>query len=124
MYQDKQFKSLRQKLRNDTTDAEEKLWQALRKSQILGYKFTRQYGVGKYILDFYCSVLRLAVELDGSQHMEIQRYKYDEERTNFLNSHNITVIRFFDNEVFNNLPGVLEKIVQTIKYLQINNIPS
>ena len=121
MYQDKRFKTLRKKLRNSATDAERKLWQALRKNQILGYKFTRQYGVGKYVVDFYCSVLRLAVELDGSQHMEEENKLYDEKRTNFLNSQKIKVIRFYDNDVFNNLPGVVERTIQVIKLI---NIPS
>jgi very-short-patch-repair endonuclease len=115
MYQDKRFKSLRKKLRNDATDAEKKLWQALRKNQILGYKFTRQYGVGEYVVDFYCSVIRLAVELDGSQHMEKKKLEYDEKRTKFLNAQKIKVIRFYDNEVFNNLSGFIEKIIQFTK---------
>jgi very-short-patch-repair endonuclease len=115
IYQDKQFKNLRKKLRNNSTDAERKLWQVLRKNQILGYKFTRQYGVGKYIVDFYCSAFRLAIELDGSQHMEPKNKLYDGKRTEFLNSQRIKVIRFYDNDVFNNLPGVVEKIIQVIK---------
>jgi len=115
MYQDKRFKSLRKKLRNSATDAENKLWQALRKNQILGYKFTRQYGVGKYVVDFYCSAIRLAIELDGGQHMEEENWKYDEERTKFLNSQKIRVIRFYDNDVFNNLQGIIEQIIQVIE---------
>lgn len=120
MYQDKSFKTLRQKLRNNVTDAERKLWQVLRKNQILGYKFTRQYGVGKYVLDFYCSAVRLGIELDGSQHMEVEKVKYDLERTQFLNAQNIKVLRFYDNDVFNNLEGIVEKIIQTIKNQKIN----
>jgi very-short-patch-repair endonuclease len=114
MFQDKQFKTLRKKLRNGATEAERKLWQVLRKNQILGYKFTRQYGVGKYIIDFYCPSIHLAVELDGSQHMEPENQKYDKERTDFINLQKIKVIRFWDNDVFNNLPGVVERIIQTI----------
>jgi len=121
MYQDKRFKTLRKKLRNNTTDSERKLWQALRKNQILGYKFTRQYGIGKYVVDFYCSFLRLAIELDGSQHMEEENKLYDEKRTEFLNLQKIKVVRFYDNDVFNNLPGVVERIIQIIKLI---NIPS
>jgi very-short-patch-repair endonuclease len=121
MYQDKRFKSLRKKLRNGATEAEKKLWQALRKNQILGYKFTRQYGIGKYVVDFYCSVLRLAIELDGSQHMKEEDKLYDEKRTEFLNLQKIQVTRFYDNDIFNNLPGVVERIIQVIKLI---NIPS
>jgi very-short-patch-repair endonuclease len=118
MYQDTQFKTLRKKLRNTVPDAERKLWQALRKSNILGYKFTRPYGVGRYVLDFYCPRIRLAIELDGSQHMEEQNQKYDEQRTEFLNSQNITVVRFYDNEVFLNLVGIIDKIISTITTLE------
>jgi len=119
MYQDVALKQLRQKLRNNSTDAEKKLWSALRRSQIMGLKFTRQYSIGRFIADFYCSALRLVIELDGSQHLLEQNVIYDFERTKFLNSKNITVMRFFDNEVLNNLEGVVERIIQTVK-----NIPS
>ena len=115
VYQDTKFKRLRQKLRNNTPDAEKKLWSVLRKSQILGYKFTRQYGVERYVLDFYCPALRLAIELDGSQHMETDQKHYDEQRTLILHSHNIGVLRFYDNEVFSNLEGVVERIIQAIQ---------
>ena len=120
MYQDKQFKSLRQKLRNTPTDAERKLWSVLRKNQIMGYKFTRQYGVGNYVLDFYCSALRLAIELDGSQHMETEKAEYDQKRTNFLNLEKIQVLRFYNNDVLNNLEGVVEKIITVIQSVSVN----
>ena len=115
LYQNPQQKKFRKHLRNNSTDSEKKLWSILRKGQILNYKFIRQYSVRKFILDFYCARLRLAIELDGSQHMEPKNLKYDKERTNFLNSHNITVIRFYDNEVLKNLEGVAEKIINTIR---------
>lgn len=115
MFQDNQFKTLRQKLRNNSTDSERKLWQALRKNQILGYKFTRQYGVGKYVLDFYCPAARVAIELDGSQHMEAENQAYDRDRADFINSQKIKVIRFWDNDVFNNLPGIIDIIIKELK---------
>jgi very-short-patch-repair endonuclease len=115
MFQDKQFKTLRKKLRNGSTDAEKKLWQALRKKQILGYKFTRQYGIGKYVVDFYCSAARLAIELDGSQRMNPENLRYDKDRTDFINSQKIKVVRFWDNDIFNNLPGVIDIIIKELK---------
>ena len=115
LYQNPKLKRLRQKLRNNTTDAERKLWSMIRKKEIMNFKFTRQYGVGKYILDFYCPTLRLALELDGSQHMEAKNAMYDEQRAKFLNFHNIKIIRFYDNEVFKNPEKVLERIVKIIK---------
>ncbi len=120
-YQHPQLKQLRKNLRNNQTDAEYKLWQILRNRQT-GYKFTRQYSVGNYILDFYCSKLRLAIELDGGQHLEIQNKINDEIRTKFLDKQNIIVLRFYNTDVFKNIDGVGEKILQTINALK--SIPS
>ena len=119
LYQNPEQKTLRQKLRNGATDSERKMWSALRQKQILGLKFTRQYGIGKFVVDFYCPTLRLAIELDGSQHMEQAAKEHDEKRTNFINSQAIQVIRFYDNEVLNNLEGVIERLIQIIKALPV-----
>lgn len=93
------FKSKRRDLRKNSTDAEKKIWSKLRAKQLNGFKFYRQYSAGTYILDFYCSACRLAVELDGSQHTEEKQKMYDEKRTKYLNEHNIRVVRFWDNDV-------------------------
>ena len=85
IYQDKSLKTLRRKLRKDSTESERKLWSVLRKSRVMNLKFTMQYSVGKFILDFYCPTLRLAIEVDGSQHMDIENKKYDYRRTFYLN---------------------------------------
>ena len=85
IYQDKSLKTLRRKLRKDSTESERKLWSVLRKSRVMNLKFTMQYSVGKFILDFYCPTLRLAIEVDGSQHMDIENNKYDYRRTFYLN---------------------------------------
>lgn len=115
LYQAPEFKSLRQKLRNSGTETERALWKVLRRKQILGYKFIRQYGVGRFVLDFYCPELRLSIELDGSQHLKAGNAEDDKQRTHFLKEKNITELRFFDNEVFNNLDGIADKIIFTIK---------
>jgi len=70
-------------------------------------KFFRQYSVGRYILDFYCPAVRLAIEVDGSQHIE---NVHDATRTEFLRKENISVLRFWNNEVLRNLSGVYQKI--------------
>jgi very-short-patch-repair endonuclease len=105
-------KERRRSLRKSETDAERKLWQILRNKQIEGLKFFRQYSVGKYILDFYCPKYRLAIEADGSQHF---RSAYDDNRTAELKKLNIFVLRFWDNEILQNIEGVYEKIRLTIK---------
>ncbi len=108
------LKYIRRVLRRNQTDAERLLWRRLRSKQLLGLKFYRQYSIGSYIVDFYCPTRRLAIELDGSQHMETSQKKQDEFRSQFLQQQNIRVLRFWDNEVLNSVQGVLEVIVRTI----------
>ena len=91
---DPSFKTRRRHLRKKQTDAEHKLWQRLRNKQVHGLKFYRQYSVGSYILDFYCPQRRIAIELDGSQHLAAK--EYDDNRTAYLQRSGITVIRFWD----------------------------
>ena len=74
------------------------------------YRFRRQVTVGKYILDFYCATARLAVELDGSQHCEPAQLLYDEQRTAYLDSIGIYVLRFSNLDVLQNLRGVCRQI--------------
>lgn len=90
------------------TDTEKLLWHHLRARQLAGFKFRRQYPVRNYILDFYCIEKKLAVELDGSQH--ILNEDYDRNRENALRSNGITVLRFWDNDVLQNMDGVLTRI--------------
>src|SRR4030042_2155374 len=104
------LKSRRQILRKNSTDAERKLWTRIRNKQLPGLKFYRQFSVGPYILDFYCPVCRLAIELDGGQHAKIKQKIYDDKRTDFLRCNNISVIRFWDNDVLQNIDGVLKKV--------------
>jgi very-short-patch-repair endonuclease len=119
LYNNSSLQSLRRVLRHDSTDAERVLWQKIRDKQ-LGVRFLRQYGVGAYILDFYCPKMRLAIELDGGQHAEDEVMKEDKERTGFLKKQNITVLRFWNNDVFTNMDGVLE-VIQS--YLTPPNLP-
>jgi very-short-patch-repair endonuclease len=97
-----------QKLRRDATPWEQKLWQHLRGDQLQGASFRRQHPVGPYILDFYCSAAKLAIELDGDQHA-VQR-EYDDARTKFLNEKGIRVMRFWNIDLKENLEGVLDTI--------------
>ena len=102
--------TFRKKLRNNLTSAETTLWKCLQNKQLEGLKFRRQHSVGNYILDFYCTSERLAIELDGAHHYTKEGLEYDAIRTEYLNSMNIKVIRFENCEVFEDLDGVLEKI--------------
>jgi len=78
MYNDQLQKNRRQELRKNQTEAEDILWQNIRNRKINSLKFYRQYGIGPYILDFFCAEVRLAIELDGEQHKDA--VEYDQER--------------------------------------------
>ena len=95
-------------LRNDATDAERALWQRLKGRQLESCKFRRQHPFGDYIVDFVCLERRIAVELDGSQHFEATAY--DEARSKFLRAAGFVVLRFWNNDVFGDVEGVLELI--------------
>ena len=104
------FKERRRDLRRNQTEAEKVLWKQLRNKNLLGLKFFRQYSVGAYIVDFYCPEYKLAIELDGGQHAEEENKEYDKIRTDYLKSIGVEVVRFWNNEVLQNIEGVLEKI--------------
>jgi len=98
----------RRELRQNQTEAERIFWNRIRDGRFFGLKFKRQYGLGSYILDFYCREKKLAIELDGSQHIE--NVDYDNERTKYLNSFGIAVLRFWNNDVMRDMDAVLESI--------------
>ena len=109
------LKTRRKELRNNATPAERLLWGILQHSNLGGYKFRRQHSVGPYILDFYCPAAGLAIELDGDSHFTDDAVAYDQERTAYLNSLQITVLRFLNTDVYDNLAAVGETVLQTIK---------
>ena len=105
-----ELKDYRKQLRSNLTSAEATLWKYLKRKQLVGRKFRRQFSVESYIIDFYCPAEKLAVELDGAHHFTEEGLLYDEERTKVLNAHGIKVIRFENVEVFNALEAVLHAI--------------
>ncbi len=98
------------KLRRDMTDAERKLWSRLRNRQLENTKFVKQSPIGPYITDFAARSLRLVIELDGGQHSAGK----DAERTRIIEAHGYRIVRFWNNEVMENLEGVLATIVNEI----------
>ena len=101
-------------LRQTTTSPENILWTVLRGHRMKSAKFRRQHPVGSYILDFYCHSARLAVELDGSGHLEDDHFQYDQARTKFLRAQGITVLRFWNDEVLNHLEDILSVIWEAL----------
>ena len=119
LYNSKAQKELRNKLRNNTTKAEYILWGYLKNKQVCGFKFRRQYGIGSYVTDFYCPKLKLAIELDGANHFfDGQSTNYDNQRQKFIESTGIKVLRFWNNEIYENMNGVIETLNKRIEELE------
>lgn len=115
IYNRKYLKTRRKDLRNNSTQAEIILWQYLKGSQLEGRKFRRQQSIGNYIVDFYCPKERLVIEVDGEVHFTPEAIEYDKQRTKYLESLYIKVIRFENQEVVYNIDTVLEKIKSNFK---------
>jgi very-short-patch-repair endonuclease len=97
------------KLRRNQTDAELKLWLQLRNRRLGGLKFRRQVLIAGYIADFLCEEAKLIIEVDGGQHAESER---DPIRTAEINAAGFEVLRFWNNDVFQNIEGVLQRILE------------
>ena len=93
-------------LRKNMTPQERKIWSFLRKRSINNLKFRRQYPIENYIVDFICHEKKLIIEIDGGQHNQERNKEYDINRTKLLESKGFKVIRFWNNEVWDNIEGV------------------
>ena len=100
-------------LRKNMTKEERRLWHGFLK--FYKVRFLRQKVIGNYIVDFYCAQARLVIELDGSQHYEDKAVEYDSERSEFLNSKGIEVVRIPNNQVTENFYGVCEYIDNLVR---------
>jgi very-short-patch-repair endonuclease len=96
-------------MRSEMTEAELKLWNALRANRLMGLKFRRQVPIGPYIVDFACPSKRLIVEADGSQHADDMAY--DAKRTAFLEQSGWTILRFWNDDVMKDIDGACQHIV-------------
>jgi very-short-patch-repair endonuclease len=113
---------LQRALRNNMSDAEQVLWHLLRGRQISGLKFRRQHPFGDFILDFVCLENKLVIEVDGGQHG--QQSGYDENRTQKLQAAGLRVLRFWNNEVLQEIESVKEKIWLAVQELQSHPPPN
>jgi len=102
----KRLTLLAQNLRRASTDAERRLWYHLRNRQLEGAKFTKQFPIGPYVVDFACRAAHLVIELDGGQHSPTA----DAERTAVIEQFGYRVVRFWNNDLLENTDGVLETI--------------
>jgi len=111
---DKRLTAFARASRQQPTPAENLLWQKiLRNRQFHGYKFLRQKPIGPYIADFYCAELKLIIEIDGDSHAE--QAQYDAERSAFLASQGVHVLRYANRDVLGNLPGIYEHLQTQLK---------
>jgi very-short-patch-repair endonuclease len=102
------------KLRRNQTEAEGKLWVYIKNRQICGVKFRRQRAIGKYVVDFVSLENKLIIEIDGGQHNEFPNIIKDEERTKYLESQGYQVLRFWNNDVLENIDGVLDNLIEIL----------
>ncbi len=98
------------RLRRDQTDAERRLWRRLRARQLCGAKFRRQHPIGPYIADFCCLERRLVIELDGGQHA----LNVAQRRSEFLAGNGYRILRFWDNEVMEDIEAVIQHVANVL----------
>lgn len=97
-------------LRKNMTSAEKLLWNRISKSQIQGLRFKAQHPIDRFIVDFYCHKVKLVIEIDGEVHEMVEQAERDQGRTAELEAFGLKVLRFSNQEVFENLEDVLKTI--------------
>jgi len=112
IYNTSRNKPFRKYLRQNMTKSETVLWKNI-KGDRLGHRFRRQYGVGNYIIDFYCPLLKLAIEVDGFTHADERVFAKDQRKEKYLESLGITVKRYSAEQVFNTINEVIGDLYQT-----------
>ncbi|MBI5191862.1 MAG: endonuclease domain-containing protein [Nitrospirae bacterium] len=100
----------RRNLRQEMPKAEMMLWLKLRGKGLNGFKFRRQYSIGKFIVDFYCPQLKLAIEVDGDSHFTEDAVTNDIERQKIIEAYGITFLCFTNLDIYENLENVLYRI--------------
>lgn len=103
------------RLRDTETDPEHRLWELLRGRRLAAAKFRRQHPIGRFVVDFFCPSARLAIELDGSDHLQPDRIVHDDERTKVLGARAIRVLRFSNDEVLREPERVTDSILSALR---------
>jgi len=104
-------------LRREPTEPEKQLWQCLRGRRVAGLKFRRQVWLGPFIVDFFCAEARLVIELDGETHTDPEAQAYDARRTALIEAEGYRVRRFWNNDVMQNIEGVVVAIEEAARAL-------
>ncbi|WP_282160935.1 endonuclease domain-containing protein [Ulvibacterium marinum] len=121
IFYDPKLKELARQLRNNSTKSEIRLWQRLKRNQMYGYDFHRQKPIDKFIVDFFCNKLQLAIECDGYSHQIVKVWEKDVKKTKRLNEMGIQVLRFSDYQIMNDLENVLRAIEDYILAYETND---
>ena len=117
IYYNNSLKPLARHLRNNTTKFEKILWNNLRKKQIQNIQFYRQVPIGAFILDFYAKKIKLAIEVDGEYHLTKDMLVKDLNRDNYLNSIDIYILRFNNDEIefdLENVVGIINNAISNL----------
>ena len=115
VFNNPELKANRRELRSNSTPSERALWNWLKKKQVRGLQFRRQYSVGNHILDFYCPALKLAIELDGDYHYHMVQPEQDKKRDQELMlKHGIKTLRFENKIVFEHPWVIINAILQVL----------
>lgn len=97
-------------LRQSETEAEKLLWEQLRAKRLNGFKFRRQHAIERFIADFYCHKAKLVIEVDGGIHKKAEIKERDKNREAEIEKYDIKIIRFTNDEVFDDMESVIERI--------------
>ncbi len=110
------LKQVSRNLRNNSTEAERKIWKYLRRKQIQDLQFYRQKPLGRYVVDFFCPKVKLVIEIDGGQHYyEGELIDDDKTREIYLkNVLKLKILRFTNVDVLKNMPAVIDKIIESV----------
>ena len=108
---------LAKELRKDETKAEKILWSRLNRNHILGLQFRRQHPINIFIADFYCAKIKLVIEIDGSIHDITEYQEHDRGRSEILNDFGITVIRFTNEQIIEEIDSTIEQIETVVQKL-------
>ncbi len=117
------LKQTARRLRKEMTHCERMLWPRLRRKQLQDTQFYRQKPIGNYVVDFYAPNAKLVVEVDGSQHLDLERRQNDGERDAYLTSAGLQVLRFSNTQVLQEIDAVVDAILKTLGCIKQTKSP-